>query len=162
MDFTSGQSDNTTMGLNRNWVTLPNLAASSKEGEDSPSFTMVSYNILADKAIHLNINYKYVPQDVLFMSNRHHRLMQEIIRLKADIVCLQEVQEAHFHEVCMSNQVLTIFLSTLFRDHYTFRPYLKCNLLDGQVSVFCKSFRNIQTGFRRFTNTLTRLSEIRM
>jgi len=64
----------------------------SSHGENS--FTVVSYNILAD--CHMEPEwYQYTPDDSRTAQQRHSKLMGELDVLNGDIVCLQEVGEGY-------------------------------------------------------------------
>ena len=58
---------------------------------------VMSYNILDDTFIKQD-KYRYCPEDILYMRGRHHRIVQEILQVNADVVCLQEVCKAHFED----------------------------------------------------------------
>ncbi|XP_010549782.1 PREDICTED: carbon catabolite repressor protein 4 homolog 1 [Tarenaya hassleriana] len=61
------------------------------------SFTVLSYNILADTYASSDI-YSYCPPWALSWQYRRQNLLREIVGYRADIVCLQEVQSDHFEE----------------------------------------------------------------
>ncbi|CAA7054199.1 unnamed protein product [Microthlaspi erraticum] len=61
------------------------------------SFTVLSYNILADTYASSDI-YSYCPTWALSWTYRRQNLLREIVKYHADIVCLQEVQNDHFEE----------------------------------------------------------------
>ncbi|RID54486.1 hypothetical protein BRARA_G01804 [Brassica rapa] len=61
------------------------------------SFTVLSYNILADAYASSEI-YSYCPTWALSWTYRRQNLLREIVKYHADIVCLQEVQNDHFDE----------------------------------------------------------------
>ncbi|KAF3522231.1 hypothetical protein F2Q69_00049432 [Brassica cretica] len=61
------------------------------------SFTLLSYNILADAYASSEI-YSYCPTWALSWTYRRQNLLREIVKYHADIVCLQEVQNDHFDE----------------------------------------------------------------
>ncbi|CAN7052334.1 hypothetical protein IGI04_027596 [Brassica rapa subsp. trilocularis] len=61
------------------------------------SFTVLSYNILADAYASSEI-YSYCPTWALSWTYRRQNLLREIVKYHADIVCLQEVQSDHFDE----------------------------------------------------------------
>ncbi|CAI0406493.1 unnamed protein product [Linum tenue] len=61
------------------------------------TFTVLSYNILAD-AYATSESYAYCPSWALSWAYRRQNLLREIVGYRADIVCLQEVQNDHFEE----------------------------------------------------------------
>ncbi|KAF8085221.1 hypothetical protein N665_0676s0033 [Sinapis alba] len=61
------------------------------------SFTVLSYNILADTYASSDM-YSYCPAWALSWTYRRQNLLREIVKYHADIVCLQEVQNDHFDE----------------------------------------------------------------
>ncbi|XP_019154186.1 PREDICTED: carbon catabolite repressor protein 4 homolog 1-like [Ipomoea nil] len=63
----------------------------------SESFTVLSYNILSDAYASSEI-YNYCPSWALSWTYRRQNLLREIVGYRADIVCLQEVQNDHFEE----------------------------------------------------------------
>ncbi|KAM7402929.1 hypothetical protein PAMA_003720 [Pampus argenteus] len=65
----------------------------------SMDFTVMSYNILAQDLLEANQElYTHCPLEVLDWSYRCCLLLQEIEKWAPDILCLQEVQENHYHE----------------------------------------------------------------
>ncbi|KAM9707511.1 protein angel homolog 1 isoform 1-T1 [Menidia menidia] len=67
--------------------------------EASMDFTVMSYNILAQDLLEINQHlYVHCPLDVLDWSFRCTLLLNEIAKWAPDILCLQEVQENHYHE----------------------------------------------------------------
>ncbi|KAA3464012.1 carbon catabolite repressor protein 4-like protein 1-like [Gossypium australe] len=63
----------------------------------SGSFTVLSYNILSDSYASSEL-YSYCPSWALSWPYRRQNLLREIVGYRADIVCLQEVQNDHFEE----------------------------------------------------------------
>ncbi|XP_051252134.1 protein angel homolog 1 isoform X1 [Dicentrarchus labrax] len=62
-------------------------------------FTVMSYNILAQDLLEANQElYIHCPLEVLDWSYRCSLLLEEIRKWAPDILCLQEVQENHYHE----------------------------------------------------------------
>nr|XP_046268024.1 protein angel homolog 1 isoform X2 [Scatophagus argus] len=62
-------------------------------------FTVMSYNILAEDLLKANQElYTHCPLEVLDWSYRCSLLLEEILKWAPDILCLQEVQENHYHE----------------------------------------------------------------
>ncbi|XP_028251795.1 protein angel homolog 1 [Parambassis ranga] len=65
----------------------------------SVEFTVMSYNILAQDLLEANQElYIHCPLEVLDWSYRCSLLLEEIEKWLPDILCLQEVQENHYHE----------------------------------------------------------------
>ncbi|XP_039993923.1 protein angel homolog 1 isoform X2 [Xiphias gladius] len=65
----------------------------------SIDFTVMSYNILAQDLLEANQElYIHCPLEVLDWSYRCSLLLEEILKWAPDILCLQEVQENHYHE----------------------------------------------------------------
>ncbi|XP_024861537.1 protein angel homolog 1 isoform X2 [Kryptolebias marmoratus] len=65
----------------------------------SMDFTVMSYNILAQDLLELNEHlYIHCPLEVLDWNYRCSLLLKEINNWTPDILCLQEVQENHYHE----------------------------------------------------------------
>lgn len=64
---------------------------SDGRASSSSSFTVLSYNILAD-AYATNESYSYCPSWALSWPYRRQNLLREIVGYHADIVCLQEVR----------------------------------------------------------------------
>jgi mRNA deadenylase 3'-5' endonuclease subunit Ccr4 len=62
-----------------------------------PLLRVMSYNILDDCFICQN-KYRYCPQDKLYLSGRHDRIVAEIAFYNPDVVCLQEVTHSHFEK----------------------------------------------------------------
>ncbi|GLT38651.1 hypothetical protein SLA2020_128840 [Shorea laevis] len=63
----------------------------------SGTFTVLSYNILSDSYASSEL-YSYCPSWALSWPYRRQNLLREIVGYRADIVCLQEVQNDHFEE----------------------------------------------------------------
>lgn len=74
---------------------VPNPAVSPESDVVANSFSVVSYNILAE-CHRLNSDYSYTPAEYLGLEYRHALLMKELTYLNGDIVCLQEVSPAYF------------------------------------------------------------------
>ncbi|KAG6603172.1 Carbon catabolite repressor protein 4-like 1, partial [Cucurbita argyrosperma subsp. sororia] len=68
---------------------------SNGRASSSGSFTVLSYNILAD-VYATSESYSYCPSWALSWAYRRQNLLREIVGYHADIVCLQEVQSNHF------------------------------------------------------------------
>ncbi|XP_013406259.1 2',5'-phosphodiesterase 12 [Lingula anatina] len=71
------------------------------------SFTLLTYNILADVAMEPIKGYdKYVPIERRYMDYRLPRILKELKEMDADVVCLQEVQ------ACIYTNHLQSFMKT--------------------------------------------------
>ncbi|CAH8392504.1 unnamed protein product [Eruca vesicaria subsp. sativa] len=66
--------------------------------QSAGSFTVLSYNILSDTSASSDL-YSYCPTWALSWPYRRQNLLREIVAYRADVVCLQEVQSDHFHEI---------------------------------------------------------------
>nr|XP_020469616.1 protein angel homolog 1-like isoform X2 [Monopterus albus] len=67
--------------------------------KSSMDFTAMSYNIMAQDLLEANRElYTHCPLEVLDWSYRCTLLLEEIEKWAPDILCLQEVQENHYHE----------------------------------------------------------------
>ncbi|KAL0714869.1 hypothetical protein Bca4012_021848 [Brassica carinata] len=66
--------------------------------QSAGSFTVLSYNILSDTSASSDL-YSYCPPWALSWPYRRQNLLREIVAYRADVVCLQEVQSDHFHEI---------------------------------------------------------------
>uniref|UniRef100_UPI00358EC0E7 protein angel homolog 2-like isoform X3 n=1 Tax=Myxine glutinosa TaxID=7769 RepID=UPI00358EC0E7 len=81
----------------RRWEAIPGSKA-KKENMCSFDFLVLSYNILSQQLLEDNPwLYHHCHRDVLSWAFRFPRLISEISRFNADIVCLQEVQYSHFY-----------------------------------------------------------------
>lgn len=91
------------------WRVWENVEDSSSESTPSlvpfpftktmMNFTVMSYNILSQDLLEANQDlYTHCPLEVLEWSHRCRLLLEEIQRWVPDILCLQEVQENHFHQ----------------------------------------------------------------
>ncbi|KAK3563788.1 hypothetical protein QTP86_034517 [Hemibagrus guttatus] len=62
-------------------------------------FTVMSYNILAQDLLEANLElYAHRSEYVLAWENRLQNILKELQTWEPEIICLQEVQENHFHE----------------------------------------------------------------
>ncbi|XP_037343264.2 protein angel homolog 1 [Pungitius pungitius] len=88
-----------------NWRVWEETDGSATAAEASPfttasmDFTVMSYNVLAQDLLEANGElYTHCPLEVLDWSYRCRLLLEEIQKWMPDILCLQEVQENHYHE----------------------------------------------------------------
>ena len=99
----SGSCSNATASiqnplLQREYITNPALFPELVD--ISRRFTLGSYNILAD--FHAQRDYSmssWLTPEQLSQSSRHQRLMEELIYLDEDVICLQEVGGDYMHDV---------------------------------------------------------------
>ncbi|KAL9266810.1 Carbon catabolite repressor protein 4 homolog 1-like protein [Drosera capensis] len=75
---------------------MGNLIADFRQSS-AGNFTVLSYNILAD-VYATSESYSYCPSWALSWTYRRQNLLREIVGYRADIICLQEVQNDHFEE----------------------------------------------------------------
>lgn len=79
----------------RTWKHVEDASHSS-----APSFTLMSYNILAQHHIDSQPSlYHGHDQDSLSWSHRFDVIKEEIEQIKPDILCLQEVQQSHLQQI---------------------------------------------------------------
>lgn len=81
---------------------IANPAILSGPADSSRRFTLGSYNILAD--YHAQKDYgrgiaSWLTPEQLSLSSRHQRLVEELIYLDQDIICLQEVGGDYMHDM---------------------------------------------------------------
>ncbi|KAI4803666.1 hypothetical protein KUCAC02_025327 [Chaenocephalus aceratus] len=94
-----------TVGFEVTWRVWEKVDESATAAEPRPftnasmDFTVMSYNILADDLLQANQElYTHCPLEVLDWSYRCSLLLEEIQEWEPDILCLQEVQENHYHQ----------------------------------------------------------------
>lgn len=86
--------------IDRHWKPLDEPTNSSKF-----TFTLMSYNILAQHHIDSQPSlYQRHSPDSLNWSHRFDALKREIDHISPDILCLQEVQQNHLHEIAQHFQ----------------------------------------------------------
>ena len=76
---------------------MPNTFLHDNANKNS-SFTLVSYNILADCHAQKS-GYKFIDAEHLSQTYRHQRLMKEFKYMNSDVLCLQEVDTAYFADL---------------------------------------------------------------
>lgn len=74
---------------------LPSSEGDVCPNAQAPELSVLTWNILADVYVRAN-SYEYCDPSALQWSNRKHRVIEHLIRLDADILCLQEVEDATF------------------------------------------------------------------
>lgn len=85
--------------LKRAYVANPTVLADSVAA--GKSFSVVSYNILAECHRIESGGYGYTAAEFLGQEYRHGLLMKELQYLKGDVVCLQEVSPAYFNDTLL-------------------------------------------------------------
>lgn len=85
--------------LNRAYV--PNPAIPVDQIDQKTTFSLVSYNILAECHRVRGNYYVHIPEEFLTLEYRHKLLLQELEYLNGDIVCLQEVSPAYYEELLL-------------------------------------------------------------
>ncbi|CAM4651399.1 unnamed protein product [Leuciscus chuanchicus] len=69
------------------------------DAADAFDFSIMSYNILAQDLLEANPGlYTHCPEEVLAWDARLWTILKELQIWQPDIICLQEVQEDHFHK----------------------------------------------------------------
>ncbi|KAG1936389.1 protein angel homolog 1 isoform X2 [Pimephales promelas] len=69
------------------------------DAADAFDFSVMSYNILAQDLLEANPDlYTHCPEEVLAWDVRLRAILKELQTWQPDIICLQEVQEDHFHQ----------------------------------------------------------------
>ncbi|KAK7152428.1 hypothetical protein R3I93_010596 [Phoxinus phoxinus] len=69
------------------------------DAADAFDFSIMSYNILAQDLLEANPGlYTHCPEEVLAWDARLRTILRELQIWQPDIICLQEVQEDHFHK----------------------------------------------------------------
>ncbi|XP_054758783.2 protein angel homolog 2-like isoform X2 [Lytechinus pictus] len=94
-------TDSTSTYRKRLWFNVPQQRGnpSSKLPGKCCEFSIVSYNVLAQGLLDTNYYlYRHCDQDILLWNHRRQRILEEIQKADADIICLQEVEERHFHD----------------------------------------------------------------
>lgn len=77
-------------------VTINEIAAKSGN-QSQDTFSVLSYNTLCDRAATKAL-YGYTPEEALTWHNRREVILTEIQGREADILCLQEVDVANYHD----------------------------------------------------------------
>ncbi|KAK7492018.1 hypothetical protein BaRGS_00016682 [Batillaria attramentaria] len=79
---------------------IPNPAIPEDGVDPADTFSVVSYNILAE-CHRTKTDYSYTALEFLGLEYRHAQLMRELQYLDADIVCLQEVDPIYFENILL-------------------------------------------------------------
>lgn len=86
-------------GIRRHWELTSLGAQQLHKPVHGFEFFVMSYNILAQNLLEDNVHlYRESDQQVLDWKNRSRKLLMEIKSLKAEILCLQEVNQTHYDE----------------------------------------------------------------
>jgi hypothetical protein len=99
-----------------------NQALVNKEHDPTGSFSVVSYNILADYYAQKDFGgdkAPWVTDEQLAISSRHVRLMKELEFLDSDIVCFQEVQGNHMNDLLTPDMEALVFSLCIVVDSVT-------------------------------------------
>jgi mRNA deadenylase 3'-5' endonuclease subunit Ccr4 len=91
------EMEETPQFVNRSWIPKPGIHDITGPLADNTMLRVMTYNILADGFIQTG-EYTYCPPGMRFMSGRHHRILQEVVFVNPDVLCLQEVSWPHFEE----------------------------------------------------------------
>ena len=84
--------------IQRQWIptTVGNKVSNGEWIQNHISFTVMSYNILADELMRRHSNLYSQPDNLLEWNERWQRILKEIQEYDPDILCCQEVQNDHF------------------------------------------------------------------
>ena len=86
-------------GLRRHWERVRPVDSRSAIHQTIDSLTVATYNTLSDEQSRLNSSlYRHLPGYILSWPHRSRLLMQEMVYFNADILCLQEIDEAHYYD----------------------------------------------------------------
>lgn len=126
---------NTTLGLRGAWREARHRDQSSNEDE---ALRILSYNILADQNTacgntatadgEVDSQFPWVSADILKRTRRMPLILYEILEYKADIICLQEVEEGIFK---------SLFLPVL--EYHNYQGYFAGKQQDG-IQEGCAMF----------------------
>ncbi|XP_020389993.2 protein angel homolog 1-like isoform X1 [Rhincodon typus] len=85
--------------LARVWEDLPRSQVDGKDDNKPFEFTIMSYNILSQDLLETNSDlYAHCQPEFLKWEFRFQNILQEFETWDPDILCLQEVQENHYHQ----------------------------------------------------------------
>lgn len=103
----------------RQWEHTPAWDQYVKEPQGMP-FTLLSYNILAQNLLEAHpYLYRHHDGRALPWNHRNYRLVQEILSINPQILCLQEVQESHLP--MFEQQLSSLDLSVLYKKRTGFK-----------------------------------------
>ncbi|ELT88817.1 hypothetical protein CAPTEDRAFT_225165 [Capitella teleta] len=86
-----------TYFVKRSWIPKPGIHDETGPLHDASMLRVMTYNILGDAFIKEG-EYTYCPPQIRFMGGRHDRILQEVLYVNPDVLCLQEVSRPHFEE----------------------------------------------------------------
>lgn len=103
----------------RQWESTPHWDEFMKKPEGTP-FTLLSYNILAQSLLEAH-PYLYNEHDRRALTWRHrsNRIVQEILAINPQVLCLQEVQQAHLEQ--LKSELSRLDLSVLYKQRTGFK-----------------------------------------
>uniref|UniRef100_A0A336N0R2 CSON007738 protein n=1 Tax=Culicoides sonorensis TaxID=179676 RepID=A0A336N0R2_CULSO len=103
----------------RQWEHTPCWDQFVKSPQGTP-FTLLSYNILAQNLLEAHpYLYRHHDPRALSWNYRNYRLVQEILSIQPQILCLQEVQESHL--AMLEQQLSSLDLSVLYKKRTGFK-----------------------------------------
>lgn len=103
----------------RQWEHTPAWDQFVKSPQGTP-FTLLSYNILAQNLLEAHpYLYRHHDGRALPWNYRNYRLVQEILSIKPNILCLQEVQQSHL--AMFEQQLSSLDLSVLYKKRTGFK-----------------------------------------
>lgn len=103
----------------RQWESTPAWDEFVKKPEGVP-FTLLSYNILAQNLLEAHpYLYNAHDQRALSWQHRFNRIVQEILTINPEVLCLQEVQESHLNQ--MKDGLSRLDLSVLYKRRTGFK-----------------------------------------
>lgn len=122
------------MLVGRNWLKL-------NEAINKPSFIVMQWNILAD-FLCTTSSFPYADSSVLKWQNRQSPILEEIKRIKPDIICLEEVDRFDILKPFLEEQQL----ASVF--------YKKPHSNDGTVVAWRRAmFKSLDVIKYRYTKT---------
>lgn len=113
--------ENTVLQIRSQW--LMETAGGTLE-QRANDVRVLTYNILADQNANQIPFYPFVSKEILSKDRRMPLILQEILAYRADVICLQEVDESVFR--CLFEPVLT-------SRQYNYQGYHSVKSNDGSV-----------------------------
>ncbi|KAL5285929.1 ANGEL1.2 family protein [Megaselia abdita] len=119
-DWSRNDPYNDTYSIFRQWQYTPLANYVRTTNHPGQNFTFISYNILAQDLLeeHSHI-YKYHDSRFMNWTTRLQNLQREILTLRPDILCLQEVQSDHLSTIVESLNRLN--MSYVYKKKVSFR-----------------------------------------
>jgi 2',5'-phosphodiesterase len=93
--------ENTLLRIRSRWLE-ETARTPERQANDAQSLRVLTYNILANQNVFQSNQmpfYPYVPQEILSKDRRMPLIVQEILSYRADVICLQEVDESVFYRL---------------------------------------------------------------